>query len=1141
MKIKSLMLLLACTVTLSIQADPVSLKEAQQKALAFMRTGSQPKAIRNARCVKCRISSATTTDQPVYIFNRGENQGFVIVSGNNSLPDIIGYTDSGDYDESKLPPALLDMIEGYAELAEKATAANLPPRKVSAAHASWQDVDPLVPTHWNQGWPYNNRCPYLTGTTNRSITGCVATAACQVLYYYHKDLPDTLLKATPTYTYGAAPVTYSFPKGTPIKWDLMQMSYSGGCPYEMTNAVAVLMAATGAATWLTYGSSTSGQISNCVGTFANYFRLNSSCTYKGGSQESWEQMIYNDLKARRPMLYTGVVPAQSSGHAFVLDGYSRSADKFHFNFGWGGQGDGYYTVDDNSGCNGFSSSQGMVHGIVPAQPKLSASLVMPARLFYRQYNEFQVTVTNNGTLPCQGIYLYASRIPMTRFQPNSSIAYETTTVIQSGESRTLTLRHKPMLIGPYHYYVSDTNGNLLASDTAVSIIAHPQLSYDSLNVSASADHETIGDNVYHKIYSSKAAVSICLKNGGSDPFEGLPLCDLYESNDNGVSFHPVAHTTVSATVEIGKSVPLTFNFANLKTDSLYCARLAHTVSTFKSTDTITAASSTDTVTYFKVMAPTLCLDTIINGCAHLSGSWDAGEFSKIAKANAAVTSYDLTNVKYIADIPQIANPNTLFYVSDDAQPTGHNVIRGGVCDDLQLTYGYDFCPKADFTAKRASMLHGQSADEWNGIILPFSASVPAGIFARRIDQLKVTYIYRCQNVTRMEAGTPYLFIPSQDTDDRFTAQNVQVLSHVSFNATDSVCGTFTSLPASASDRVIDHVNNYFDTVAEGTLLPAFSLYLNYPSRVRLISYPYLSTDAAYLRFASSIHDAAAVYEQYLPYTEPAAQTKLQQVIADARQGFTNHAYETPTDITSATALLDSIVNVYLTSALVPVKAGDDFTSRIVNPSFEDGKTGWTVDANASIHHSTELAYTTVGIDGNNILYNCLKADSTSTGVSQTVSGLPNGYYRLTALIATDSGAEISLFAGDKSVTVSAHPFGVYYFNQGTVDSLLVTDGTLQIGTRAARRPYKLDHFTLTYLGAKPDPDRIDNTSVTDADFHVIGAASSIRIETSRAVDVHIYDLSGRLMKQVKVPQGNTVITSIPRGLYIVNGQKVVVR
>lgn len=236
------------------------------------------------------------------------------------MPYVLGYTEKGDFDPQTLPPAMLDWLEGYSRMIEAAQAQGLGPRVQTRANDK-ENIAPLVSAHWSQGAPYNNLCPYMSNGSGRALTGCVATAAAQVAYYWRKELPDRSQYDTPTYGYGDAPVTESFPKGTPLQWELMQDNYGGSTPEDMNTAVATLMAITGTSTWLTYGSSTSGQIRDLVNTFSGQFLMDSRCTYKSGiSQSEWEDMVYDDLAKGWPIVYSGVSPT-SGGHAVVVDGY----------------------------------------------------------------------------------------------------------------------------------------------------------------------------------------------------------------------------------------------------------------------------------------------------------------------------------------------------------------------------------------------------------------------------------------------------------------------------------------------------------------------------------------------------------------------------------------------------------------------------------------------------------------------------------------------------------------------------------------------------------------------------------------------------------------------------------------------------
>lgn len=272
-------------------------------------------------------------------------------------------------------------------------------------------MKPLVPTHWHQSYPYNIFAPNRSDNGAKTMTGCVATAGAQIAYYFRRDCPTELPYDTPTYSgsWFNAPVTFSLPKGTPLRWDLMRLSGSGTAKQD--TAVAVLMYAMGTYSHLGYGSgdgtATAGQTSDMGITLANDFLLDNDCLYKSGtSQSSWETTIYNNLSSGRPLFYSGANES-AGGHAVVLDGYEANTGLYHFNFGWGGQGDGYYTVDDATGMNGFNTYQTILANITPSKPNLSATL-SATNVYYRSTATVRAVVRNNSTLDYKGFYAFSS-------------------------------------------------------------------------------------------------------------------------------------------------------------------------------------------------------------------------------------------------------------------------------------------------------------------------------------------------------------------------------------------------------------------------------------------------------------------------------------------------------------------------------------------------------------------------------------------------------------------------------------------------------------------------------------------------------------------------------------------------------------
>ena len=100
---KSLLLILGLLLTTSLFAGPVGKEEAKAKALAFLNgTVSQRAGVAKAPRRLQDLSLASSGDA-YHVFNIGASNGFVIVSGSDLTPDIIGYTDEGAFDAQNIP------------------------------------------------------------------------------------------------------------------------------------------------------------------------------------------------------------------------------------------------------------------------------------------------------------------------------------------------------------------------------------------------------------------------------------------------------------------------------------------------------------------------------------------------------------------------------------------------------------------------------------------------------------------------------------------------------------------------------------------------------------------------------------------------------------------------------------------------------------------------------------------------------------------------------------------------------------------------------------------------------------------------------------------------------------------------------
>ena len=142
--------------------------------------------------------------------------------------------------------------------------------------------------------------------------------------------------------------------------------------------------------------------------------------------------------------------------------------------------------------------------------------------------------------------------------------------------------------------------------------------------------------------------------------------------------------------------------------------------------------------------------------------------------------------------------------------------------------------------------------------------------------------------------------------------------------------------------------------------------------------------------------------------------------------------------------------------------GADMTGAIVNPSFELGNAnGWTYAASDD-HGAKENSngtYTMSNNDGKYVFNIWPKGNA----ISQTIEGLPNGTYKLQAVIATDGGKKVQLNANDKNVQIDAT--GKETGVEGEVE-FEVTDGKATIGVEGVDESwYKVDNFRLTLVKA----------------------------------------------------------------------------
>ncbi|MBQ8457693.1 MAG: C10 family peptidase [Prevotella sp.] len=336
-------LIIALFVALTMNAGEVTELQALQKAQQFMK-GKKFKQTNLRR-------ATSTAGNAYYVFNAENNGGFVIVAGDDRMTEILGYSEKGNVNLDSIPEQMKWLLDGYQTIYRKlSTSIDNTPK---ARRTTRANVEPLLSTMWGQENPYNEMCPMYG--TNRSITGCVATAMAQVINYCR--WPEGQTASVPAYTTETYQISVPALEPTQFNWEYMGIKQ-----------VARLMCYCGQSVKMDYGLAASGAALNLVpDALINVFGYSESARCVSCSSEysddEWESLLYEEIAAKRAVILSGV-DSSRGGHAFVAHGYKDGL--FCINWGWNGQQDGYFALTNLASAGGdYSLYQNAVIGIQP--------------------------------------------------------------------------------------------------------------------------------------------------------------------------------------------------------------------------------------------------------------------------------------------------------------------------------------------------------------------------------------------------------------------------------------------------------------------------------------------------------------------------------------------------------------------------------------------------------------------------------------------------------------------------------------------------------------------------------------------------------------------------------------------------------
>ena len=362
-----LTLLLGISVT--TVAAPIQPQKAKQLAENFFKGSKNGGA-------KLKMSYQAQDDTKsgnslYYVINRGDNQGFVVVSGDTRTRAILAYSDKGYLNEEAIHenPSIHGMFIEFAEQIEWAQQ-NIEDKpsesyKLLAARGDFREprhlIEPLLvveksnrnvnratPISWGQDWPFNLYSPTVVdrGRRYKTVSGCVATGIATVMRWHAWPSRP---KGSTSYTWESTDerMAINYDQQPAYDWTNMPEGVDGRGNDRRTGRklsevqadnIGRLLRDVGYGVKMDFGPAQTGG----SGTFLTYApaTLVNNFNYDGRlrcisrqnfSDAAWWAGIQDELTNYGPIVYAGY--SRGGGHCFVVDGLAENR-YVHVDWGW---------------------------------------------------------------------------------------------------------------------------------------------------------------------------------------------------------------------------------------------------------------------------------------------------------------------------------------------------------------------------------------------------------------------------------------------------------------------------------------------------------------------------------------------------------------------------------------------------------------------------------------------------------------------------------------------------------------------------------------------------------------------------------------------------------------------------------------
>ncbi len=307
------------------------------------------------------------SDSPMYQIYSADEGGFVIIAKDDAFKPVLGYSTS-NFSKGEMPESFEEWLRNTETSMKAALAVN---SIATSTTVAFTPTENFVTTVWGQNDPFNFKSPVIGGT--KAPSGCVATAMSQILYYFKYPAQG---EGKGTYTKSTGSSISMDVKGVYL-WDQMMESYKKvTLTDDIRETVSTLLFDAALASKMNFEDGGSGSNLFDAGFgFVNNFGYNPNTIKvlfkRHYSNEEWQEIIYKELAARRPILAGG--HNDKSGHAFVLSGIDNEG-LIYINWGWDGRADGFYAIDTWSPLTeSYNTQKNIICGLIPSKEPIDIS------------------------------------------------------------------------------------------------------------------------------------------------------------------------------------------------------------------------------------------------------------------------------------------------------------------------------------------------------------------------------------------------------------------------------------------------------------------------------------------------------------------------------------------------------------------------------------------------------------------------------------------------------------------------------------------------------------------------------------------------------------------------------------------------